>query len=273
MFCPKCGFQVPDGSANCSNCGTPLSAPQAAPVAPAPVVPAAPVDPATAPVPAAAPVAQPAAPKNPIPFDVGGFLKEFKKSPVDACIDKAESKFWLLGLLFPVVYLVIGLIFKIINDDLLVNDAITLLTAAFGGKKGPSVGGLSFSLLIVEAISIAAFMFFFWVLSKPFGVKKTDFLSVVSWSGLAFFPYAVAALVKGICDLLYIAMDYKVFNFAGVFTGIALLFLIFVAFEYAQKNLSETATKAKAMWLVIATSAISQAVYIFVKWIVFKMLF
>ena len=272
MFCPKCGFQVPDGSANCSNCGTPLSAPQAAPVVPAPVVPAAPADPAQAPVTAAAPVAQPAAPKDPIPFDVGGFLKDFKKRPVDACIDKAESKFWLLGLLFPVIYLVVGLVFKIINDELFVSDYI-MIANSLTKKGGPSVGGLSFSLLIVEALSIGAFMLFFWILSKSFGVKKTDFPSVVAWSGLAFFPYAVASLLKGICDAIYVGMDAKIFNIANIFTGIALMFFLFVAYEFAQKNLTEKGSKVKAMWLVIASGTIAQFAYVFLKWMDYKMLF
>ena len=61
MFCESCGSLIPDGHSFCSNCGTPVSRPQAqpaqaapAPVAAAPVV-AAPVA-AAAPAPAAQPV-------------------------------------------------------------------------------------------------------------------------------------------------------------------------------------------------------------------------
>ena len=70
MFCSKCGTQLPDGSAFCSNCGNPTAAPAApvAPVtpvaeapAPAPVAPVATVAPAPAPV---APVAPQPAPKK-----------------------------------------------------------------------------------------------------------------------------------------------------------------------------------------------------------------
>ena len=118
MFCSKCGTQVPDGSVSCSNCGAPLSAPNAAP-APAPVAPApapAPVAPAPAPAPVqqapaqpvgVAPVAVPvapvaAAPKAPsnIDLDFGGFFKAFFANPIDAVLDRAKPSGWLLGLIF-----------------------------------------------------------------------------------------------------------------------------------------------------------------------------
>lgn len=56
MFCESCGSLIPDGHSFCSNCGTPVSRPQAQPAqaAPAPVA-AAPVA-AAAPAPAAQPV-------------------------------------------------------------------------------------------------------------------------------------------------------------------------------------------------------------------------
>lgn len=55
MFCESCGSLIPDGHSFCSNCGTPVSRPQAQPAqaAPAPVA-AAPV--VAAPAPAAQPV-------------------------------------------------------------------------------------------------------------------------------------------------------------------------------------------------------------------------
>ncbi|MBE7070871.1 MAG: zinc-ribbon domain-containing protein, partial [Ruminococcaceae bacterium] len=45
MFCKKCGSTLPDNATFCGNCGTPVAAPDAAPVAEAaPVAPVAPVE-------------------------------------------------------------------------------------------------------------------------------------------------------------------------------------------------------------------------------------
>ena len=75
MFCKKCGSTLPDNATFCGNCGTPVAAPDAAPVAEAaPVAPVAPVE-AAAPVapveavPVAAPVPVEAVPVAPGPVD------------------------------------------------------------------------------------------------------------------------------------------------------------------------------------------------------------
>ena len=75
MFCSKCGTQLPDGAAFCSNCGNAVAAP-AAPVAPvAPVAPAAPVYEApVAPVAPAAPVYQQPVAPQPAPKKKGNAL-------------------------------------------------------------------------------------------------------------------------------------------------------------------------------------------------------
>ena len=122
MFCSKCGTQVPDGSVSCSNCGAPLSAPNAAP-APAPVAPApAPVQQAPAQPVGVAPVAVPvapvaAAPKAPsnIDLDFGGFFKAFFANPIDAVLDRAKPSGWLLGLIFAGGFAILEFILTIIN--------------------------------------------------------------------------------------------------------------------------------------------------------------
>ena len=304
MFCTKCGQSFPDGSAACPFCGQPVvpmtSAQPAVPVAPvapavpatpvAPVAPAQPVDPnayATPqqpvyqqpvyqqPVPGTAPAAPvaPAAPSNPINYDIGGFLGQFFKDPTGAIFSRAEKKHWLLGLTFPVFYLIMNFIFKIINKETAMTDIATLVSAALKGKDGPSVGGYAFSMLIVEALAIGVFFLMIYLLSNTFGVKKDDFQTIIAWNGLAFFPLAIASIICGFSEAIYIAMDAEVFNFTGVFSGVAFLFLILMSLEYFTKNLTERGTRFKAMMLTITSSAIAQVAYVFIKWIDNKILF
>lgn len=298
MFCTKCGQSFPDGSAACPFCGQPVApmtpaqpaapaAPVAAPVAPAapqaPAAPAQPVDPNAyaqpqqpvyqQPVPGAAPVA-PVAPSNPITYDIGGFLGQFFKDPSGAIFSRAEKKHWLLGLTFPVFYVIMNFIFKIINKETAITDFATLVNA-FGvkGKDGPSVGGYAFSMLIVEALAIGVFLLMIFLLSNAFGVKKDDFQTIVAWNGLAFFPLAAASIICGFSEAIYIAMDAKVFNLTGVFSGVAFLFLILMSLEYFTKNLTQRGTRFKAIMLTITSSAIAQVAFVFFRWIDNKILF
>ena len=236
MFCMKCGNQIPDGSLNCPVCGAPTeNAAPAAPVAPAGQY----------------------APAGPIPsntsYDIGGFLGDFAKTPIEACTSRNQPKHLLLGLTFPLLYAVLNFIFDLLADY------VTTKSAIFN--------------FIEEVAGFAAFFAVIFLLYKIFGVKQVDFLSTCSWVGLALAPYSVMILFTWINSKIVSAMDYKIFSISSVLTAATMVFLSVVLYDYFITNKTEKGSKMKALYFAVTSIAVWKFVVILLSWINTKLFF
>ncbi|MBO4474465.1 MAG: zinc ribbon domain-containing protein [Clostridiales bacterium] len=234
MFCMKCGNQIPDGSVTCPVCGAPIenAAPQqapAAPYAPGQVVP------------------------STTTYDIGGFLKDFTKTPIEACTSRDQSKHFLLGLTFPALYCVLNFIFDLMADY------VTTKSAIFN--------------FFEEVIGFAAFFAIIFLLYKVFGVKQVDFLSTCSWAGLALAPYSVMILFTWINSKIVSGMDYKIFSISSVLTAATMVFLSVVLYDYFTTNKTEKGSKMKAMYFAVTAVAVWKFVVILMSWLDNKIFF
>ncbi|MBO4495795.1 MAG: zinc ribbon domain-containing protein [Clostridiales bacterium] len=266
MFCSKCGTQVPDGSVSCSNCGAPLSAPNAAPAAapvapaPAPVAPApAPVQPvqqapaapvAVAPVAVAPVAAAPKAPSN-IDLDVGGFFKDFFANPIDAVLSRAKPSGWLLGLICAGCFALLEFILTIINYK-------------------TKVAQHAFCEFFVVIAYLAALMGILTLFTRLFGLKPLSFLSSIALVGLARMPMIAMRLLAFINTKIYIAMDINFFSISSIFTQIATIFMILCIYEYALNN-KENKSKVTCLWFTLASMAAFYFADSFASWMFYKL--
>ena len=261
MFCTKCGFQVPDGSATCTNCGAPLTAPEA-PAAQAPVAPvpeAAPVAPAAAPAPAPAvqtlPVAAPvASAAKDIDMNFGAYMKELFSNPVDAVTSRAKSSFWVLGLICAGAYAVLQFILALIDFD--------YKTAQWG-----------FYYLLTEIFAFAGLALFAMLFTSVFKIKKLDLLSSVALTGLAYTFMAPARLLAFINSKIYNAMDINFFSISSIFTSVATIFLIMCIYDYALNNKDAAKGKINAFLFTICTMAGYYLTDLFFGWMFQKIFF
>ncbi|MBO4927024.1 MAG: zinc ribbon domain-containing protein [Clostridiales bacterium] len=232
MFCMKCGSQFPDDCKTCPNCGEPAQS----------VAPAAPVAPV-------APAAAPAATS----YDIGGFMGDFFKSPIDACTSRNQSKHFLLGLTFPAAYIILEFIFNLLDDYVSTGRAV--------------------SYFFVDVIGIGCFMLFISFLYKAFSVKPVDMLSTFSWVGLSFFPYAVASLLYWLNSKFMSAIDYKVFSIGGILTTVAAIFIYITLYDYFTQNKEGKGTKTKALLFVISSVAVWKFAELLFNWMFNKLFF
>lgn len=259
MFCTKCGFQVPDGSATCTNCGAPLTAPEApavpTPAAPAPeVAPVAPA-PAQAPVVQTLPVAAPAASAaSNIDMNFGAFMKDLFSNPVDAVTSRAKAPFWVLGVICAGVFAVLQFILALIDFE--------YKTAQWG-----------FYYLLTEIFAFAGLALFTMLFTSVFKIKKLDFLSSVSLAGLAYCFMAPARLIAFINTKIYNAIDINFFSISSIFTSIATLFVVICLYDFAINNKDAAKGKVNAFLFTICTMAGYYLTDLFFSWMFTKMFF
>lgn len=233
MFCTKCGKEIPDNSTFCPFCGQQFQAqpqaqvPVAAPVPQAPV--AQPVNQAQYAQPQVAPAQSSSS--ITVDYDIGAFVSDLPKDPVEACTSRAIPKHWLLGLTFPVLYLILQIIYNAIDIEY---------------KKGTFIT----INLLTDAFTIAATMGLLVLFTSVFGTKKLDYVSSVSLVGLGYFLYPVMYLIQFICQKIWKGMDYKGFAFDSLFPAVALLFLLIVVYNYYLNNIQANGNKKKAFYFV-----------------------
>lgn len=274
MFCTKCGNQIPDNSIFCPNCGQSfqnVNQTAAVPVAPvAPATPVAPAAPAT-PVAPAAPVAPvaPVAPATPVAqfnpqaqaqksatafeYDIGGFFSQFFKNPFDAVASRALPKHILLGLSFPLLHLILQIIYNIIDIKY---------------KKGSYIA----LYFLTDLFTIAVLIAFVCIFNGVFGGKKLDFLSSTSLVGLGFSLYPVMHFVSFLFQKIWKGMDYKGFAFHSMFTEVAWLFLIFVVVDFLVRD-NQKVSKTKAFLYAATFVAVEVFFSSFFNWMFAKMIF
>ena len=266
MFCMKCGNQFPDGSAACPNCGAPAAGVPEQPVA---VQPAAPVEGqpvapvAGQPVPQQ-PYAQPFVPAKTSSFkyDIGGFFNQFFKSPVEACTLRDKPEHFLLGLTFPVAFLLINLIFDLAFKK---DAAIIMSLTSFWTSVGflPILVGIktgrAFANFFVRLIAFGALFGYITAMYKVFKVKKTDFLSTISWTGLAFLPYAALNTIGWICTKIVceVDSDYLV-NFSDALCMAGMAFFFIVLYDYFFTNREANGSKKTAIFFAVSSVLVFQ---------------
>ena len=160
MFCMKCGNQIPDDSVTCPVCGAPVE--NTAPAAP--VAPAAQYAPASAVIPSST------------TYDIGGFVGDFGKNPIEACTSRDQSKHFLLGLTFPVFYLVMNFIFDLLADYVTVKSAIfNFLMIVVTWLNSKLLSALDYKVFSVSgALNTATMVFLAVVLYDYFYSKRTE---------------------------------------------------------------------------------------------------
>ena len=237
MFCMKCGNQIPDDSVTCPVCGAPVE--NAAPAAP--VAPAAQYAPASAVIPSST------------TYDIGGFVGDFGKNPIEACTSRDQSKHFLLGLTFPVFYLVMDFIFDLLADY------VTVKSAIFNFFEG--------------ALAFGAFFGIVFLLYNAFKVKKVDFLSTCSWIGLALAPYSLMIVVTWLNSKLLSALDYKVFSISGALNTATMVFLAVVLYDYFYSKRTEKGSKMTALYFTVTSIAAWKLAETILSWMIDKLFF
>lgn len=298
IFCPKCGTQLPDGAFACSQCGTPVGgqapqqpqpAPQPVQQVPQPVQPApqpvqqvpqqpvyqAPVDPNQ--IPQGYPqqpypqqgYAQPGypqqpmygypvpapAPKGPGPnMDIPGFFKDFMASPAEAVASRAKNVFWLMGLISLGAYI----LFEFIT---------TLIDAEY------KAASQAFCVLLTSAFSLASLIVLIMLFTMVFKIKKLDFISSLSLTGLAMVLAFPCELIAYINTKLYRAMDMNFFSISGSISAIAVAFATIAIYHYAKNNNEVAEKKASPVFFTLLTLFCYNVCSQFWGWMFFKIFF
>jgi hypothetical protein len=124
--------------------------------------------------------------KKASPFvGLGAFFKSYFKDPIQTVVDHSSIKYWLWGLLVPIIYVVLNYIVSMTN--------ISFVT--FGGVMSQLFTKTGYSISI--AIRFATFIFAYFLLQKLFKIeKKKSIKEVISVTGLAFWPIIPGYLVQ-----------------------------------------------------------------------------
>lgn len=101
---------------------------------------------------------------------IGGFFKEYIKSPITAVAGHAKNEFWLWGLISISAYLLIKFFVSLVGVH------------SFSGF------GFQFGYLAGDIIRFATLIFAYFLFQTVFKVKKKSLPSIISVVGLAFLP-------------------------------------------------------------------------------------
>jgi hypothetical protein len=215
MFCSGCGKVIPDGSAKCPDCGKEFTA-----------------DPVSVEI-------QPAAPKSTTDVNVGAFIQEFFKNPIEAVISRSQDSYWLWGLIslagFAVVY---------------------FLRYAFDEEVG---GASAFALMFSLLCGLAALVFSLFLFQGIFKLEKKSLPSIISAVGLSMVPMIPIIIFGSIMDFLFFTEASFISFFLNPLLGLGYLFssIILVMFYLDEDEKSYV----KSMMMVV----VSYAIFIFVQ--------
>ena len=215
-----------------------------------------------------------------VDYDIGGFLTGFLKDPINSCTDRAQSQHFLLGLTFPAFILAINLlscwIFK--NNAAFFN----LLTGFWPHTDSRYFGGLvtdaggfgfwrSIITVFVDCFAFGTMILFVFFAYGLFKVKRVDFLSTVSWIGLALFPYSVLNLVSWVWTAIYYhSQSSALINISPILKTFGLVFFIVCLYDFFFDNLKPKGTQKNAMRFVVMTCAVFTFCEIFYGFILGK---
>lgn len=211
MFCSDCGKEIPDSSVQCPECGKKFVEE---------VVPA---------------VEKTETPKSSADVNVGAFLSEFFKNPIDAIMNRSADSYWLWGLIslgaFAIVY---------------------FLRFAFDDEVG---GGSGFALMFALLCGMAGLIFSFFLLQSAFKLEKKSLPSIVAVVGLSMIPAVPVIVIASIFDFLFLSDISFMSIFLMPMIGFVYLFSgIILSFFYLEKDESGY---MKSTMLVVTSFAIS----------------
>ncbi len=211
MFCAGCGKEIPDGSAQCPECGKAF---------------------------VAEPVSEETtaeAPKSHTDTNVGAFLGELFKNPVEAVLSRSKDSYWPWGLIalggFALVY---------------------LIRFAFDEEVG---GANGFALMFSLMCGLAALIFSLYLLQGPFKLDKKSLPSIVSVAGLSLIPMIPVVIFGSIMDMVFFAEESYISFFLNPLLGLGYIFsaIIMVMFYLDEDEKSYV----KSMMLVVVSYGIA----------------
>lgn len=217
MFCSGCGKEIPDGSAQCPACGKAFA-----------------VETGTV-------EAQTAEPKSSTDVNVGAFIQEFFKNPIEAVISRSKDSYWPWGLIslsgFAIVY---------------------FLRFAFDGEIG---GASAFALMFALLCGLAALVFSLFLFQGVFKLEKKSLPSIVSVVGLSMAPMIPIIIFGSIMDFLFFTDASFISFFLNPLLGLGYIFsaIILVMFYLDEDEKSYL----KSMMTVV----VSFAIFIFVHFL------
>ena len=214
MFCSSCGKEIPDNVARCPECGNEF---------------------ATATV---STEEKPAAPKVSSDVNVGAFLQEFFKNPIEAVITRTKESYWLWGLIsltaFALVY---------------------FLRYAFDYEIG---GGNAFGLMFSLLCGLAALIFSMYLLQGPFKVQKKSLPSIVAAAGLSMIPMVPIIIFGSLMDFIILASESYISVFLNPLLGLGYIFSAIILVMFYLDG--EEKDYVKSTMLVV----LSYAIFIFI---------
>lgn len=157
MFCTSCGKEIPDGSTVCKECGKPL--------------------------PGAVGASEQEKPKSAIDVNVGAFIKDFFKDPVQAVISRSADSYMVWGLISLGAFIFVYF-FRYLFDDLF-------------------DFGVSFGMMFSLACGLAALIFGLLLFQNVLKLEKRSLPSIVAVVGLSMAPVFAMFIIGGIMDVLF----------------------------------------------------------------------
>lgn len=214
MFCPECGKEIPDGSVKCPECGKTIVAEES--------------------------VAEKieTTPKTPIDVNVGAFVKDLFKNPVEAVISRSKESYWAWGIIslgsFVFVY---------------------LLRFLFDAEV---YAGESFGLMFALLCGLATLVFSLYLFQGPFKIEKKSLSSVVSAVGLSMVPMVPIVVFASIMDFLFLIENSFFSIFLYSFMGLGYIFSAMILNAFFSEE--DDKRSVKSMMLVI----VSFSLFVFV---------
>ena len=285
MFCSRCGQQFSDDSRECPICGKAVDTLPKLGSEVKRTLPSANTTPATNYNYSRTQTSQPNTTQKmkstgSVYYDLGGFLSGFLKDPINSCTDRAKSEHFLLGLTFPALILGINLLLCWLFKE---NAAyFNLLTGFWPNTDSRYFTGLvtdaggfgfwrSIITVFVDFFAFGAMVVFIFLAYGLFKVKRVDFLSTVSWVGLALFPYSVLNLVSWIwTEIYYHSQSSALINISPVLKTFGIAFFIVCLYDFFFDNLKPKGTQKHAMRFVVMTCVVFSFCEIFFGFILGK---
>ncbi|MBN1891247.1 MAG: zinc-ribbon domain-containing protein [Clostridiales bacterium] len=210
MFCPECGKEIADGSVKCPECGKALVAEERVTND------------------------KESSPKTLVDVNVGAFIKDLFKNPIEAVVSRSKESYWVWGIISLAAFVFVYLLRFLFDSEV--------------------YAGESFGLMFALLCAVVVLVFSLYLFQGPFKIEKRSLPTIVSAVGLSMVPMVPIVIVASIMDFLFLIENSFFSIFLYSFMGLGYIFSAMIINSFFSEE--DDTGSAKSMMLVIVSFAL-----------------